>query len=181
MKKTMTILFMILGLISYSQNNKKTISNKDSVYIVKQVDDMNDKTYYFPSKALVCIDEVKAQGISLSSFIDAKDGVISVSDLKMKMVGIGNCVENNTFIVKFSDESKIELKSWNDFNCEGDAWFSVKEDNLKSLETKKITKIRVQNGRTFESFTMEVPEIDSDYFIQLIYATKNNKIKTLKK
>jgi hypothetical protein len=97
------------------------------------------------------------------------------------MVGIGNCVENNTFIVKFSDESKIELKSWNDFNCEGDAWFSVKEDNLKSLETKKITKIRVQNGRTFESFTMEVPEIDSDYFIQLIYATKNNKIKTLKK
>lgn len=184
MKKTMITLSMALSLISYSQtkNNagtkNNTIAKKDSVYVGKQVDDMEDKTYYYPSRAIVSIDKEKSQGFRLSSFIEGKkDDELFIKDLSLKMVGIGGCVENNILIIKFEDESKIELKSWNEFNCEGDAWFTIDEEQGTALANKKIIKVKVQNGRTFESYTVDIKPVDSDYFVQLYYAIKNKKIK----
>lgn len=190
MKKSIIGLSMALSLASYSQTKTQTKTNQsagkkksnvDSVFIAKQVDDMSDKVYYLPSKALVSIDYTKNQGFRLSSFIEGKnDDELSIKDLSLKMVGIGSCVEDNILIIKFADETKIELKSWNDFNCEGDAWFTIDSEQASSLSSKKIVKVKVQNGRSFESFTTDIPEIDSDYFIQLFYAVQNKKIKKVK-
>ena len=49
----------------------------------------------------------------------------------------------------------------------------------RESQVSKIKKIKVQNGRSFESYTHELKE-DSDYFIQLFYAINNNKIKLIK-
>lgn len=186
MKKIMTTACLVLSLISYSQTKTKTDAQtktikkqKDSVVVVKQVDDMEDKSYYYPSRSIVIIDETKKQGIRLSAFINSKTETLKLDDLELKMVGIGSCVENNILIIKFEDETKIELKSWNDFNCEGNAWFDIdkgEDDIVRLLETKRISKIRVQNGRSYESFTAEVSPDDADYFMQLIYAIDNNKV-----
>lgn len=178
MKKTMILVGMVLSLTSYSQSNPKI--KKDSVYIGKQIDDMEGKTYYYASRGMVSKNE--KQGFRLSCFIEGEsDNELFVRDLSLKMVGIGGCVENNTLIIKFDDETKIDLKSWNDFNCDGDAWFNINEEQGNLLATKKIVKIKVQNGRTYDSYTADIMASDSDYFIQLYNAMKNKKIKIEKK
>jgi hypothetical protein len=69
---------------------------------------------------------------------------------------------------------------WNDFNCDGQGWFKISESDKELLATKKVLKIRIQNGRTYESYTHDVETKNQDYFIQLFFAINNNKIKNFK-
>lgn len=173
MKKIITsAMFCLMAMISFAQS--------DSVYIVKSLDDMSDKVYFFPSRQIACISDDRKTGFGVSIFLDKKGDGCSASDLKVKMVNIGGCVENNQIIILFDDGEKISLVSWNDFNCKGDAWFTLSGSDKEKLSTTKIKKIKVQNGRTYESFTQEVKDSDKDYFIQLFYAINNNKIKSEK-
>ena len=158
--------------ISFSQN--------DSVYVAKIVDDMEDKSYYVPSRKMICASDDKKTGFSLSAFLTYKKDEVSVNELKVKTVNIGSCNEKDELIILFEDDTKIKLMSWNAFNCKGDSWFFLSKSDRESLSKLKIKKIKVQNGRTFESFTKELTE-DNDYFIQLFYATNNKKIKEEKK
>jgi hypothetical protein len=116
----------------------------------------------------------------VSAFVESEDNKLLIKDLSIKMVNIGNCVENNTLIIMFEDTSKIFLTSWNKFNCEGNAWFKLEESDIKMLSTKKLLKIKITNGRSFESMTMTVPDIKKDFFIQLFYAVEKRKLKELK-
>ncbi|MBK7362885.1 MAG: hypothetical protein IPJ01_11355 [Micavibrio sp.] len=172
MKKTI-IGLMLATITSF------TFAQKDSVYVSKIVDDMEDKSYYVPSRKMICASDDKKTGFALSAFLTYKNDEITINELKVKTVNIGSCDEKDELIILFEDDSKIKLISWNDFNCKGDAWFSLSKSDKESLSNLKIKKIKVQNGRTFESFTKELTE-DSDYFIQLFYATNNKKIKELK-
>jgi hypothetical protein len=159
-----------------------TFAQKDSVFIEKSVDEMSDKVYFFPSRQIVCVSEDKKTAFGVSLFLNKdknNSGGCSASDLKVKMINIGACVEKNQIIFLFEDDTKISLVCWNEFNCKGDAWFALSKSEMESLATKKIKKIKVQNGRSFESYTHELKE-DSDYFIQLFYAINNNKIKLIK-
>jgi hypothetical protein len=172
MKKTI-IGLMLATITSFS------FAQKDSVYVAKIVDDMEDKSYYVPSRKMICASDDKKTGFALSAFLTYKNDEISVNELKVKTVNIGSCDEKDELIILFEDDSKIKLISWNEFNCKGDAWFNLSKSDKESLSKLKIKKIKVQNGRTFESFTKELTE-DSDYFIQLFYATNNKKIKEVK-
>ena len=165
------LMFTVIASLSFAQD--------DSVYVQKMVDDMSEKVYYFPSRKMVCATQDKKTGFTVSVFIDKKGDGVVVSDLNVKMVNIGSCVENNEMIIMFEDETKISLKSWNEFNCKGDAWFKTSKSDREKLATLRIKKIKVQNGRTYESYTYELTD-DEDYFIQLFYATANNKIKLVK-
>jgi hypothetical protein len=79
------------------------------------------------------------------------------------------------------DESKVKASMWNDFNCEGKVWCQVSDSDKEIMATKKVSKIRIQNGRTFESYTHVISdEADKSYFIQLFLAVKNQTIKTSK-
>lgn len=173
MKKLNTLI--IAGILALITNI--TFAQKDSIYISKIVDDMSDKVYYFPSRKMVCATDDKKMGFSVSAFLEAGDGFISVSDMKIVMVNIGNCVEKNEIIILFEDDTKLMLTSWNEFNCKGDAWFKLSRKDKDILSAKKMKKIKVQNGRTYESFTKEVDEDDQSYFIQLFNSAQTNKIK----
>lgn len=153
----------------------------DSVFIKKIADDMSDKVYFFPSRQIVCLSEDKKTEFRVSIFLNKDDnsGGCSAADLKVKMVNLGSCVEKNGIVFLFEDDTKISFISWNEFNCKGDAWFALSKSEMELLATKKIKKIKVQNGRSYESYTHEIKE-DNDYFIQLFYAINNNKIKLSK-
>lgn len=167
---------MILGLMLYSAIS---FAQSDSVFIKKQVDEMTDKSYAFPSRKIVCIDEVNKRGFNVSFFMDVVNGKCLTSDLQVKTVGIGTCNENNTIVFLFEDGTKLSLKSWNKFNCEGDSWFRVSDNDKEKLSTIKIKKIMVENGRSYESYTHELKE-DQDFFIQLDVAVKMQKVKLIK-
>ncbi|MCX6310524.1 MAG: hypothetical protein NT084_02700 [Bacteroidetes bacterium] len=173
MKKSILFsIFLFMGLGAFAQK-------KDSVCVYRQVDDMSDKVYYFPSRKIVCVSDDKQQAFSVSIFINCdSDSNLYMNDFCVKMVGIGSCVENNEIIILFEDGTKIKATSWNDFNCDGDAWIKVSKDDINSLKTKRISKIKLTNGRTFDSYTGVIPPENADYFIQLFYAMEHRKIVT---
>ena len=80
---------------------------------------------------------------------------------------IGNCDEKDQLIFLFDDGSKISISSWNKFNCKGNAYFNLTEDELNSLKTKLVTTIRFVNGYTSDSFTYTLKKLEKDYFINV--------------
>lgn len=179
MKKITTLLLAILfvnNCIAQTSFTKSTIP--DTLVVLSSKDEMTDKTSYFPSQKIICAKTDKSVGFSLSVFIDDD---LTIKDLKVVMIGLGGCVEDNEIIILFDDDTKLNLKSWNKFNCDGDAWFTISKKDIELLSTKKIKKIRVTNGRTFENYTGEVKEERKDYFVRLFKALNNKQTFEFKK
>jgi hypothetical protein len=175
--KQVFLSLVMLGatLTSYSQTSKK-----DSVCVLYQKDEMEDKTYYFPSQKIAIIDREKEIGFSVSAFIEEKGDELIVNEIEVKSVGIGSCVEKDELILLFEDDSKMKLTSWNKFNCEGNSWFSIGKSEIKTISTKKIKKIKFTNGRSYDSLTGEVSEDRQAYFCELFYALSVKKLKQAK-
>jgi len=134
---------------------------------------MEDETYYMTSYDLVIANEDRSRGAKLTIHLTGgKFGFLTA-----KLIGLGNCVEDNKIIILFEDNTKITLTSWNDFNCEGNAYLNLTPQQLTKLTTLEVKTIRVTNGYNHNSITSS--EITNPrYFIQLIYAI-DNKLFTL--
>ena len=95
------------------------------------------------------------------TFIPLDDkGIIVKSNL--------SCVEEGSiFQITLEGGDKIEIKSWNDFNCDGTSyfhWFSPKDvEKLKS--SKFVSLFFYSHG---EATMVDVPKNQKDYFMQLI-------------
>lgn len=154
MKNFILITMLLVGLNLSGQN--------DSVYIKQETDEMTGKTYYYPAYKLVVADETT--GFAINSLI------LEQNKFKMfivKMINIGLCNENNELIILFDNGEKITARSWNKFNCDGTAYFYLTANDKELLRTQTLFKIRILNGRTYESYTGEVATADKRYFIQL--------------
>lgn len=164
MKKIFISLLMALPLFSAAQQ-----------CIVKDCDDMTDRCSYYPRHNMILANQEKTKGFTMDARIVEKNGQLSVADIMVLSVNIGSCNENDKLILMLSDSTKLSLVSWNDFNCEGDAWFSLKESDVNRLGSNKIIKAYFQNGRSYESFTQKVEGEDQDYFVKLIADCRENK------
>ena len=164
MKKIFISLLMALPLFSAAQQ-----------CIVKDCDDMTDKCTYYPRHNMILANEDKTVGFTLDARIVEKNGQLSVADIMVLSVNIGNCNENDKLILMLSDSTKLSLVSWNKFNCEGNAWFSLRESDVNRLASNKIIKAYFQNGRSYDSFTQKIDGEDQNYFVKLIADCKENK------
>jgi hypothetical protein len=144
--------------------------NKDSVYLIKSTDDMSDKTYIYSNRDFVVSNETKTKGFRVGTYIKNN---MTFQMLTVNMVGIGSCNEKDEIIILFEDGEKITKKSWKEFNCKGEAYFNLNDDDINLLRTKEISKIRMTNGRTYDSYTGDLLEKDKRYFIQLFYSIDN--------
>ena len=147
---------LVLALLLFS-----TIANAQM--IEKVVDDMTDEVNYYATLNLIVSNDEKTKGITLHPSIRKKGNNLVAYDLICSIVGLGNCNEKNKLIIMFEDESKINITSWNKFNCKGKAYFELNQSQVIELSTKKIIKIRLTNGQSYESITAE-PSMQ-DYFI----------------
>jgi hypothetical protein len=173
MKKSVITLVAILSFF--------TTLTAQKVYIKKIIDPMDDAPFYLLSNDIVLSNASKTKGTRMDAFIDEKNGNLVFGDISVRMVNIGGCVENNELVILFEDTTKITLVSWNKFNCEGNAWFHVSEDEAIKLATLKMKKIKITNGSTYDSFTSDIKSADADYYIQVYNAVKNKTIKEIKK
>jgi hypothetical protein len=164
MKKVFISLLMALPLFSAAQQ-----------CIVKDCDDMTDKCTYYPRHNMIVTNETKTIGFTIDARIVEKNGQLSVADIMVLSVNIGNCNENDKLILMLSDSTKLSLVSWNKFNCEGNAWFTLKESDISRLGSNKIIKAYFQNGRSYDSFTQKIDGEDQNYFVKLIADCKENK------
>jgi hypothetical protein len=127
-------------------------------------DIMTDKEYIYSKDRILYTEDAK-KGFSVSISWNFEKSKVNYNGISVKSVGIGNCVENDDLIILFEDNTKVSLKSWNKFNCNGNSYFDLNTKELNNLN-KRIKAIRFQNGRTFESSTYEVSkEKDITFFI----------------
>jgi len=138
--------------------------------LTKIVDEMSDKIYW-SDDGQVFIENDAGFRIECAWKYNSPDPVFD--GLMAKVVGLGSCVENVEMIVLFENGEKITKTSWNKFNCEGNAWYNLKENEINLFKTTSISKIRFTNGRTYDSITgtLEVPE----YFITINRRAENSQ------
>jgi len=164
MRKLFIAMATALPLLSFSQQ-----------CIVKDCDDMTDKCVYYPRHNMIVANAEKTVGFTLDVRIVENSGQISIADIMVKSVNIGNCNENDKLILMLDDSTKISLVSWNKFNCEGNAWFNVKESDVNKLGSHKILKAYFQNGRSYDSYSATITSDDQNYFIKIISDCRENK------
>lgn len=167
----MTLMMCLMTMVSFGQNSA------DSVYVIKETDAMSNKTYVYGNRAFIVANDAGKVGFRVDTYI--RDNM-SFGFITVTMVGIGSCNENDEIIILFENGEKITKKSWKDFNCEGEAYFNLTKKEIDLLRTQPISKIRMTNGRTYDSYTGDVKAKDKRYFIQLFYAL-DNKLVTEKK
>jgi hypothetical protein len=170
------IAFSLLLFVALNLNAQTEIKKSEPYSIEVWQDKMEDKSYATGSKVLMCSDDGKKGFFIRIMWENKGNGKISYNGLSVKSAKIGNCVEKSTLIFLFEDETKFLLTAFNDFNCEGDSYFDWKKEAFKELSSKKIVAIRFTNGRTFDSFTYNVPEKDQSYFIEAREAIELNRI-----
>jgi hypothetical protein len=151
-----------------------TFGQVDSVYVVRHTDNMSGKIYTYSSKGdFICHNETRTIGFKVLPILD--DNLL-FEKLYVTMFGIGGCNEKDEIIILCENGEKIIKKSVNKFNCKGEAYFNLSDSDIRLLKTQPMSKIRMTNGRTYESFTGDVKDKDKRYFIQLLYAIENKVV-----
>jgi len=151
----MALMMCLVAMVSFGQT--------DSVYVVKQTDAMSGKIYVNGSRDFICANDVGKIGFRVSTHINSDN--LKFSMITATMVGIGGCNENDEIIILFENGEKITKRSWNKFNCDGKAYFNMNDKDIQLLRTQTLSKIRMRNGRTYDSYTGDVKQKDKRYFI----------------
>lgn len=167
MKKVILMfLFALIATTGFSQGN--------DVQIFREKDQMSDKIYTYTDRRIVLANDERTKGFSVDAYV--QNGLSDLT-IVIKMVGLGSCNENDEIIILFENGEKMIKKSIGEFNCKGQALFLLNDKEKQLLRSQPISKIRITNGRTYDSFTGDVKVEDKRYFIQLFYSLDNNLVK----
>jgi hypothetical protein len=163
---------VILVIAKYSYIAKNSYGNElegealNSFYIKdKKVSDLADKiklkNLSFDDKYISRVLDVYGDN---SEFIEFTPTIEKSIIVKSSL----SCVdEGSWFQIIFENDEEINLKSWNDFNCEGYSYFRwFNQAQLDKLKTMRIKYLYI-NSRG-ESIIVDIPKNKSDYFQQLV-------------
>jgi len=164
MKKTIFILTFLITSFAFAQDKPVDTA---FLYVVK--DDLEGTQFFTPSYDMVIANNERTEGAKLSMHLKT-DG--SFSFITAKLIGLGNCVEDSELIILFSNSEKMSIKSWNKFNCKGNAYFSLSKKQELLLSTQELKTIRIRNGETYKSVTSS-DFSNPRYYIQLFSAIKS--------
>ena len=64
---------------------------------------------------------------------------------------------------------KVNLKSWNKFNCKANSYMSLSESSIAKLTESPISKMRFQNKRDYKTITVEDISVGGNDFFQLAF------------
>lgn len=156
-KGVLVVLLNILAFTAFSQ-----------ITIEKEVDEMTDEVSYVASERFYVANEAKTQGFAIDVMLGVKDSIIYSKGWIVTTANLGGCNEDNEMIILFEDGSKINLESFNKFNCDEVAFFMLSLDQEFSIANKRIKKVRFKNGFSYETYTNEVDY--PHYFIELYNA-----------
>ena len=133
MKKLIFTLTMIL-----------TFNLSNAQKITKFVDEMSEEVYWYDS-GIILTTEDGERGIKLNWNFDSKsiDKPI-VKSIGARVVGF-SCLEDSKLIFLFEDGQKFTIKSWNKFNCDGNAWFNLSSEQKRLLSTVPLKKVQYTN------------------------------------
>jgi len=114
--------------------------------------------------------DLSNEGLVLQPLVREKSGKLKMTSLMLFVFDkVVRCVgEGDILTIIFNEGGKIELKSWNKFNCDSPAksYFNLSKNDLSELESKTIKGIRYTEMRKFKTITVlkNVTEENSLYF-----------------
>ena len=129
------------------------------MFIQREVDEMDGKVSYSYSEYIYEKEDEKEAMVLLAIREDLRPYTLAVAAR-----GIENCIENGKLIILFKDGDRLTATSYRDFNCDGSSWFSITKAMASQLASKEVDKIRITNGRSHESFTLEIS--NPKYYIE---------------
>lgn len=165
MKKNKIILLLLTTLLSIQLFGQ----NYDTTYVIKYVDVMENSSLLVSNRKLIIANSNQTVGFTL--LVAFKNDVYLIS----KMVNIGSCNENDKLIILLENGEKVELVSTKEFNCKGEGFFVLTNFDILKLKASPIAKIRITNGRSFDSYTSEVNLKDKYYFMHLFNSYNSGK------
>ena len=169
MKKTILLFATALcGLLSTAQT------------LYQDCDEFTDECYYYSNRKIVVTNATEDVGFAVSFMFEENPSQAIITGLIVKMVGLGVCVEKVDLYFMMEDNSRIALHSWNDFNCEGDAYFHLSESDIQILRTQPLKGTKIVNGRTYDSLTAFFKERDKDYLMKIISLADSNTFEKIK-
>jgi hypothetical protein len=177
MKRILLVALLFVSVISNAQTKKDTTDADKKLlpyYIETCVDKMTDKAYAFGSKSLLCSEDGK-KGFVVRFSWDVKNGEPVYSGLSIKSANIGSCVENSSLIFLFDDETKVKASAWNKFNCEGNSYMDWGGKLFDDITAKKVTAIRFENGRTYDSYTYKLTTKEQTFFQEIANCVENKR------
>lgn len=104
------------------------------------------------------------------SIYDKNEFIRFTPTLKKSLIVVSSlsCVdENATFMVTLENDEDVNLKSWNDFNCDGNAYFDwYSKSQIEKLKEHKMKYLFISSRNN--SVMIRVPKNESDYMQKLI-------------
>jgi len=158
MKKILLLTLILTPFLYFSQ------ANLDSAFVYYWEDELEGDVYYSTNYDMVIANSEKTKGAKISVHVN-RDGELAF--LTAKLIGLGNCVKDNEMIILFENEEKIFLKSWNDFNCKGNAYFSLSKPQLSLLRNNPMKTVRIRNGENYKSVTSS-DFSNPNYYMEII-------------
>jgi hypothetical protein len=186
MKKLLLVFTVSVSLFSCGKKSETTSKSdstkvesvKSELSIEHQHDEIEGKDYYLISKSLDVLDGNK--GFTVSVMFKKPKDKISYWGVMINAKRMGICFEDATLYVLFQDGTKLQLKQWNDFNCDGDVFLDFNKTQLTKLN-KPIKAIKLVNGRDFKSYEKTLTDDqDINYFINVLDALTNQRVEDVK-
>lgn len=147
-------LLVLLSFYSYSQT--------ESTVICKSVDEFSDKVSYDSGSVIMYKDggDMKSEGMIATVFLRQssdrkKKGMLEVSTFYLKVLGIEGCVdEGSTLDIIFENGEKTQLVNWNDFDCKGTNYFSLKNKEVL-FKSSNVKAIKYTNKRNYDTMIIK--------------------------
>ena len=146
MKKTLTILLLLLSFMSNSQNPQREEVTS--------------------APMLVCSNVERTKWFAMIPTFEKFDGVLLKSYIKTMKSNIGECSKEDVLVFTFTDGRKMRIAANNEKNCDGitELIFPLTSIDVAFLETKKLESIRYINGNDLGSFLYLLTKEDKNYF-----------------
>ena len=162
-----TVLFA--SIFSFGQSkqvvSKTPVSSSNPVKLKIVKDEYTDNVYLVPMTTLVITRDNKT-GVKISPTFSEYNGKWSYDGMIVTSFIGSSCNENDDIYFLFDDGTKINYKSWQDFNCKNTSYFDRTGDINPLL--KKIKGIKFVNGRSYKSYEMTLTNVaDKNYFINV--------------
>jgi hypothetical protein len=132
----------------------------DSLYIIKSGDrwDIINRSLFLSNEKdddyIKITPQIKIDGNKNKLYLDVKTSF--------------SCVDEGTKLtfhfVDFSEADNLELKSWNDFNCDGKSYYELNSQQIEHLKGKKVQFISMYYKKSILCF---IDSNKQDYFDQL--------------
>ena len=178
MRLTSTIVLVLFFCINiYPQEEVTSEPQEERVpsdLLYRYVDEFEGTQSVFPRERFVGYkdggDEY-SEGLTIQMSFDYESNIIVPSILIVNVTGAGNCIDKGSKLqFLLSDKSRIELISWNDFNCDGKSYFNLNKRNIKKLKEFELIGVKFVNSRKYQSITSRSALKDKDkwYFRNLL-------------